>query len=110
MTDQNITLTDKAAKKIQNYLTKRGNGIGIKLGVRTTGCSGLAYTLEYVDIIDPSDILFEMKDVKIFISQKNLPYLNGIEIDFIRQGLNEGFDFQNPQARDHCGCGESFRV
>lgn len=105
-----LFLTDIAARKIQNYLTKRGSGIGIKLGVRTTGCSGLAYTIEYVDEVDPTDILFELKNVKIYISQKNMPYLNGLEIDFKRQGLNEGFEFENPQARDHCGCGESFRV
>jgi iron-sulfur cluster assembly protein len=105
-----ITLTDVAAKKIAKYIEKRGKGIGIKIGVKTTGCSGLAYTIEYVDTIDPMDHLFEQKDTKIFISPKNLPYLSGLEINFKRNGLNEGFEFNNPQARDLCGCGESFRV
>jgi iron-sulfur cluster assembly protein len=106
----NISVTNTAANKIKRYLEKRGVGIGIKIGVRTTGCSGLAYTLEYVDEVDPTDHLFEDREVKIFVSPKNLPYLQGMEIDFKRQGLNEGFEFNNPQARDHCGCGESFRV
>lgn len=105
-----ITLTDVAAKKIAKYIEKRGKGIGIKIGVKTTGCSGLAYTIEYVDTIDPMDHLFEQKDTKIFISPKNIPYLSGLEINFKRNGLNEGFEFNNPQARDLCGCGESFRV
>jgi iron-sulfur cluster assembly protein len=105
-----ITVTDAAAKKIQRYIDRRGNGVGIKVGVRTTGCSGLAYTLEYVDQLDSNDQLFEDKGIKVFISPAHIPYLSGMEIDYKRQGLNEGFEFSNPQARDHCGCGESFRV
>lgn len=105
-----IHLTEKAAKHVNRNLAKRGKGIGLRLGVRTTGCSGLAYELEYVDQALPDDQLFESQGVKVFIDPKSLPYLDGTELDFAREGLNEGFKFQNPNVKDECGCGESFRV
>jgi len=105
-----ITLTDKAAQHVQKYLARRGKGVGLRLGVRTTGCSGLAYKLEYVDELAPEDQVFESAGVKIIIDPKSLAYLDGTELDFAREGLNEGFRFNNPNAKDECGCGESFRV
>ena len=108
-----ISLTDVAAKKIQQQLAKRGRGLGIKIGVKTTGCSGLAYVLEYVDVEQGKEICMEHHDVngvKIYMDPKHRPYLYGVTIDYVRNGLNEGFDFRNPNERDRCGCGESFRV
>ncbi len=105
-----ITLTEKAAKHITRYIERRGKGVGLRLGVRTTGCSGLAYQLEYVDEISPEDTMFETLGVKVFIDPKSLAYLDGTELDYVREGLNEGFKFQNPNVKDECGCGESFRV
>ena len=107
-----ITVTDIATKKIKQNLEKRGKGIGIRLGVRTTGCSGLAYVLEYVD--EHTDEIgitnYAQNDFAILVSLKDDVYLSGLEIDYVRQGLNEGFEFRNPNERDRCGCGESFRV
>ena len=105
-----ISVTDIASKKIKSNLTRRGQGVGIRLGVRTTGCSGLAYQLEYVDELSPEDIVFEGHGVKVLIDPKSLAYIDGTELDFVREGLNEGFRFNNPNERDKCGCGESFRV
>lgn len=105
-----ISLTDAAAQKIQNTLIRRGRGVGIRIGVKTTGCSGLAYVLEYVDQPLDHDQCIECNQCKIFIDPKSCPYLEGTVIDFVRQGLNEGFAFSNPNERDRCGCGESFRV
>ena len=105
-----ITLTQKAAAHVNRNLQKRGKGCGLRLGVRTTGCSGLAYELEYVDDVAPEDQMFESNGVKIFVDPKSLAYLDGTELDFVREGLNEGFRFNNPNERDKCGCGESFRV
>lgn len=105
-----ISLTDAAAQKIQNTLIRRGRGVGIRIGVKTTGCSGLAYVLEYVDQPLDLDQCIECNQCKIFIDPKSCPYLEGTVIDFVRQGLNEGFAFSNPNERDRCGCGESFRV
>lgn len=105
-----ITLTEKAAKHITRYLERRGKGVGLRLGVRTTGCSGLAYKLEYVDDIVADDVIFESLGVQIYVDPKSLPYIDGTELDFVREGLNEGFKFQNPNVKDECGCGESFRV
>jgi iron-sulfur cluster assembly protein len=105
-----ITLTEKAVKQISRYLTKRGHGAGVRLGVKTTGCSGMAYTLEYVDEIGPQDQVFESLGVKVMVDPKSFAYLDGTELDFAREGLNEGFKFNNPKERDRCGCGESFRV
>lgn len=107
-----LTLTKPAAEKVQKSITKRGRGVGIRVGVRTTGCSGLAYVLEYIDkyVPDDSTIDYLQDQFVIVIDKKDVPYLNGIEIDYVRQGLNEGFEFNNPNERDRCGCGESFRV
>lgn len=105
-----ILITERAAAKIKTQLTRRGKGLGIRVGVKTTGCSGLAYVLEYVDIIDSTDHVFESNSVNIYIDPKSLAYIQGVEIDWIRNGLNEGFEFRNPNERDRCGCGESFRV
>ena len=105
-----ITLTEKAANHIQNFLTKRGKGEGIRLGVKTSGCSGMAYTLEFVDDIQPEDLVFEGHGVKVFVDPKSLVYLDGTELDYTKEGLQEGFKFQNPNVKDECGCGESFNV
>jgi iron-sulfur cluster assembly protein len=108
-----ITVTDVAAKKIQQNLERRGRGVGIRVGVRTTGCSGLAYVLEYVDQVSEHEGTLTIQannNVNIFLDRKDEPYLNGMTIDYVRQGLNEGFEFVNPNERDRCGCGESFRV
>ena len=105
-----ISLTEIASKKIQQALAKRGKGEGLRVGVKTTGCSGLAYVLEYVDKPSENDQCIECNGCKIFIDPKSCPYLNGMEIDYTRNGLNEGFEFRNPNERDRCGCGESFRV
>ncbi len=105
-----ITLTEKAATHVNRSLQKRGKGCGLRLGVRTTGCSGLAYQLEYVDEAVVEDQVFESHGIKIFVDPKSLSYIDGTELDFVREGLNEGFKFQNPNVKDECGCGESFRV
>jgi len=105
-----ITLTEKAAKHISRYMERRGKGLGLRLGVRTTGCSGLAYKLEYVDEETPEDQVFESRGIRVFVDLKSLPYIDGTELDFAREGLNEGFKFQNPNMKDECGCGESFRI
>ena len=105
-----ITLTEPAARHVKKYLAKRGKGVGVRLGVKTTGCSGLAYKLEYADDIAPEDVVFEGHGVKVLIDPKSLPYIDGTELDFVREGLNEGFKFSNPNERDRCGCGESFRI
>lgn len=103
-------MTEAAARHVNRYLSKRGKGVGVRLGVKTTGCSGLAYKLEYVDELATEDVVFEAHGLKILIDPKSLPYLEGTELDFVREGLNEGFKFNNPKERDRCGCGESFRV
>ncbi len=105
-----ITATNTATKKIVENLQRRGQGLGIRLGVRTTGCSGLAYVLEYVDQVNSEDMAFDMTDFVIVVDPKSMTYLRDVEIDYVRQGLNEGFEFRNPQEKDRCGCGESFRV
>ena len=105
-----ITLTENAARHVSNYLAKRGKGIGLRLGVRTTGCSGMAYKLEYVDDVAPEDVVFETNGVKLMVDPKSLAYIDGTELDFVREGLNEGFKFNNPNEKDRCGCGESFNV
>ena len=105
-----ITLTEKAASKVNENLQKRGKGLGIRVGVKTTGCSGLAYKLEYVDIPENEDLMFVSFSTSVFVDPKSLPYLEGTEIDWVRNGLNEGFDFKNPNVKNECGCGESFTV
>lgn len=105
-----ISLTDAAAQKITQTLARRGHGKGIRLGVKTTGCSGLAYVLEYVDSPAPEDQCYDCEGCKIFVDPRSCVYLQGMTVDYVRQGLNEGFKFLNPNERDRCGCGESFRV
>jgi iron-sulfur cluster assembly protein len=107
-----ITVTDTAYKKIKQNLQKRGKGVGIRLGVRTTGCSGLAYTMEYVDNYEAEVGVtnFGHQDFILLVDAKSLVYLNGLTVDWVRNGLNEGFDFVNPNEKDRCGCGESFRI
>lgn len=105
-----VQLTERAARHVQRYLERRGKGIGLRLGVRTTGCSGLAYKLEYVDTASDDDRKFESHGVVVFVDPKSLVYLDGTQLDFVREGLNEGFRFSNPNVKDECGCGESFRV
>ena len=107
-----ITVTDTAYKKIKQNLEKRGKGCGIRIGVRTTGCSGLAYTLEYVDKYESEVGVtnFGHPDFVLLVDAKSLVYLNGLTMDWVRNGLNEGFDFINPNEKDRCGCGESFRI
>ena len=105
-----ISLTEAAARHVSRYLGKRGKGVGVRLGVKTTGCSGLAYKLEYADDTKPEDLRFESHGVTVVIDPKSLPYLEGTELDFTREGLNEGFKVHNPREKDRCGCGESFRV
>jgi len=105
-----ITVTDTAAKKIKQNLTKRGKGMGIRMGVRTTGCSGLAYVLEYIDAVESTDTAYEQDGFVIVVDPKSATIMTGIEIDYVRQGLNEGFEFNNPNEKDKCGCGMSFRI
>ena len=105
-----IELTEIAAKKVQQQLSKRGHGQGIMIGVRTTGCSGLAYVLEFVDNPSDLDVKIDCDGCYIFVDPKSSPYLEGLTVDYVRNGLNEGFEFLNPNERDRCGCGESFRV
>ena len=105
-----VTLTEAAARHINNYMARRGKGVGLKLGVRTTGCSGLAYQLEYADALPEEDVSFESFGVKLFVDPKSLPYIDGTQLDFVKEGLNEGFKFNNPQVKSECGCGESFNV
>ena len=105
-----VTVTEAAARPVTKYLARRGKGVGVRLGVKTTGCSGLAYKLEYADDVSPEDVVFEEQGIKILVDPKSMPYIDGTQLDFVREGLNEGFKFINPNERDRCGCGESFRV
>jgi len=105
-----ITVTEAAAQHVQKFLANRGKGVGIRLGVRTSGCSGMAYVLEFADQVEDDDLVFEDRGVKVVIDPKSLVYLDGTELDFTREGLNEGFKFNNPNVTNQCGCGESFNV
>ena len=105
-----ITLTESAARHVSNQLQTRGKGLGIRVGVTTTGCSGMAYVLEFVDELDSSDKVFEDQGIKIVVDPKSLVYLDGTEMDFVKVGVNQGFEFRNPNAKGECGCGESFSV
>jgi iron-sulfur cluster assembly protein len=109
-THMSISISEAAARHVTRYITKRGKGVGVRLGVKTTGCSGLAYKLEYADEIAPEDVVFEDNGVKVLVDPKSLAYIDGTQLDFVREGLNEGFRFNNPNERDRCGCGESFRI
>ena len=105
-----ITLTAAAADRVHSFLQRRGSGLGVRLGVKTSGCSGLAYVLEFVDVLDEDDQVFEDRGVKVIVDEKSLVYLDGTELDYGKEGLNEGFRFNNPNVKDECGCGESFTV
>ena len=105
-----ISLSQSAADRVSSFLKSRGKGEGVRLGVKTSGCSGMAYVLEFVDEIDEDDVVFEDKGVKVIIDQKSLVYLDGTELDYGKEGLNEGFIFNNPNVKNECGCGESFTI
>jgi len=105
-----ISLTENAVKRVKTFLEKRGKGVGVRLGVKTTGCSGMAYTIEFADEIESTDKIFEQDGIKVLVNPKSLVYLEGTELDFAKEGLNEGFKFNNPNEKDRCGCGESFTV
>jgi len=105
-----ITMTATAAEHVSKHLAQRGKGLGVRVGVRTSGCSGLAYVLEFVDHADEGDQIFEDRGLKIVVDEKSLAYLDGTELDFVAEGLNEGFKFTNPNVTGECGCGESFNV
>ena len=107
-----ILLTERAAEKVKHNLIRRGRGLGIRIGVKTTGCSGLAYVLEYVDVqpLTRDQFVYENHGVKVWVDGRSLVYLNGLEMDWVKQGLNEGFEFKNPNDKAKCGCGESFNV
>jgi iron-sulfur cluster assembly protein len=105
-----ITLSEKAAERVKTTLDSRGKGLGIRLGVKTTGCSGMAYMIEFVDEPTTEDMSFVTNGVHVFVDPKSLAYLDGVQVEWVKKGLNEGFDFTNPNERDRCGCGESFRV
>lgn len=105
-----VTLTEAAAKHVQKYLARRGKGVGLRLGVKTSGCSGMAYKLEFADQVEPDDKVWESFGVKVLVNEKSLPYLDGTELDYTREGLQEGFKFHNPNEKSRCGCGESFQI
>lgn len=105
-----ISLTESAAQRIQNFLAARGRGIGLRLGVRKTGCSGFAYVVNYADEQRPQDVVFEDRGVKVYVDPESLPLIDGTTVDFVKQGLNEAFRFRNPNVKGECGCGESFSV
>jgi len=105
-----ITLTENAARHVRNFIAKRGKGVGLRIGVRTSGCSGMAYKLEFADEVAGDDLQFASNGVTLLVDPKSLPYIDGMELDYTREGLNEGFKFNNPNVKNECGCGESFGV
>jgi iron-sulfur cluster assembly protein len=105
-----VTLSPRAAEHVSKFIAKRGKGIGIRLGVKTSGCSGMAYKLEFADAAEPEDVVFDSHGLKVLVDPRSLPYIDGTELDYTREGLNEGFKFNNPNIKDQCGCGESFTV
>ncbi|ENM3848956.1 iron-sulfur cluster assembly protein IscA [Vibrio cholerae] len=105
-----VTLSETAASRVKTFLDNRGKGIGLRLGVKTTGCSGMAYVLEFVDEVNGEDHVFESHGVKVIIDTKSMVYLDGTQLDYKKEGLNEGFEFNNPNVKSECGCGESFNV
>lgn len=105
-----VSLTKSAARRVAEYLAKRGHGIGLRVGVKRTGCSGWAYVIDYADSIGSSDIVFEDDSVKVIVDEKSLKLIDGTEVDFVKEGLNEAFKFRNPNSKNECGCGESFSV
>jgi iron-sulfur cluster assembly protein len=105
-----ISLTESAANRVRTFLSKRGHGVGLRLGVRKTGCSGFAYVINYADVAQPGDVVFEDQGVKVFVEAASLSLIDGTTVDFVKQGLNEAFRFRNPNVKGECGCGESFSV
>jgi iron-sulfur cluster assembly protein len=105
-----ISLTERAATRVQNFMKNRGKGVGLRIGVKTSGCSGMAYSLEFADEMDADDLTFDSFGVTLLVDPKSLPYIDGMELDYAREGLNEGFKFNNPNVKGTCGCGESFSV
>ncbi len=105
-----ITLTDSAANRVRTFLAKRGNGIGLRLGVKKTGCSGFSYIVNYADEVGADDVVFDIDDIKVIVDEQSLGVIDGTEVDYVREGLNEAFKFRNPQAIGECGCGESFSI
>ena len=105
-----ISMTAAAAERVSSFLQNRGKGVGLRVGVKTTGCSGLAYVLEFVDTLNDDDQVFEQDDLKLIVDAKSLVYIDGTQLDFVKEGLNEGFQFNNPNVNGECGCGESFTV
>ena len=105
-----ISLTENAARRVKSYLEKRGHGVGLRIGVKRTGCSGWTYHLDYADEIDADDVVFDEGDVKVVVDSKSLPLIDGTEVDFVKEGLNESFKFRNPNVKGECGCGESFSI
>ena len=105
-----ISLTESAADRIRNFLAARGHGIGLRLGVRKTGCSGFAYVVNYADAQQADDVVFEDRGVRVFVDPNSLKLIDGTQVDFVKQGLNEAFKFRNPNVKGECGCGESFSV
>jgi len=105
-----ISLTEPAAERVRNYLVARGNGIGLRVGVKKTGCNGFAYVINYADSVEAADVVFEERGVKVVVDQKSLELIDGTEVDFVKDGLNEAFRFRNPNVTGECGCGESFSV
>ncbi len=105
-----ITLTENAVQHVRNFLAKRGKGVGLRVGVRTSGCSGMSYKLEFADEVGDDDLQFVSGGVTVLVDPKSLAYIDGMELDYMREGLNEGFKFKNPNVKSECGCGESFGV
>jgi iron-sulfur cluster assembly protein len=105
-----ITLTENAADRVRSYLDKRGGGLGLRLGIKQTGCSGYAYVVDYADEVDDKDVIFESGGVSVVVDKQSLEYIDGTQIDFVKEGLNEAFKFKNPKAAGECGCGESFNI
>jgi iron-sulfur cluster assembly protein len=105
-----ISLTSSAATRVRSYLAKRGRGVGLRLGVRRSGCNGWAYTIDYADAVQPDDVVFDEAGVKVIVSAESLDLIDGTEVDFVKDGLNEAFKFRNPNVKGECGCGESFSV
>ena len=105
-----ISLTESAAQRVQHFLRERGQGAGLRLGVRETGCSGFAYVLNYADDLGPDDVMFTDQGVRVYVDKASLPLIDGTVVDFVKQGLNEAFRFRNPNVKGECGCGESFSI
>ncbi len=105
-----ISMTETAASRVRDFLQNRGRGVGVRLGVKTSGCSGMAYVIEFVDDVEDTDEVFEQHGVKLIVDQKSMVYLDGTQVDYTKEGLNEGFKFTNPNANGECGCGESFTI